>query len=70
MGWAKYATEAEYRQAIRTKITEAAERSGWPPDRITRRFAAQLLAISSETYRIRNRDFGIAHEDVQNLRIR
>jgi hypothetical protein len=67
---AKYPTEAAYRAAIRTRITEPAERSGWPPEQITKRFVARQLAISMETYRERNKACGIAHEDIQYLRIR
>ncbi len=32
MGVTEYPTEASYRQALRTRITEPAERSGWLPE--------------------------------------
>ena len=67
---ARYLTEAAYRQAIRFRITEAGERSGWQPGQITKVFAAKRLAIGSEKYLKLNTEFGISHEDVQNLRIR
>jgi len=66
----KYPTEASYREAIRTRITEPAERSGWLPEQITKRFVVRQLTISMGTYRDRNKNFGISHEDIQSLRIR
>ena len=70
MGVTKYPTEAAYREAIRTRITEPAERSGWLPEQITKAFVARCLGISTGNYRVKNAAFGISHEDIQNLRIR
>jgi hypothetical protein len=69
-GVVKYPTAVEYREAIRIRITDPAERSGWLPDQITRRFAARRLEINPDLYTKKCTAFGISHEDIQNLRIR